>query len=60
MHWDLIARHQGGVIGRRQLLACELTTARIDAMVRGGVLRNTPHRGLYRAAGAPVTEQVRA
>ena len=55
MHWTDVARRQAGVIHRSQLLAAGLTRDNIATLLRSRLLIVMPHRGVYRAAGAPQT-----
>src|SRR5882757_9694859 len=55
MQWPDIARKQGGVVSRDQLVALGLTRGRVNHLVRSEALVATPHRGAYRVAGAPRT-----
>lgn len=53
MLWPDIARRQAGVVRRSQLLAVGLTRHQIARLLDSRLLTATPHRGVYRAAGAP-------
>lgn len=53
MSWSSIARSQGGVISRRQLLDAGVSASQIGRMVRsGGLIRQLP--GVYLVRGAPL------
>jgi len=60
MHWTDIARRQAGVVHRSQLLATGLTRDNIATLLGSRQLIVTPHRGVYRVAGAPLTGASRA
>jgi very-short-patch-repair endonuclease len=53
MNWAAVARRQGGVITRSQLLAVRITRDRIDNLARRGLLLPSGYRGVYHVAGAP-------
>jgi very-short-patch-repair endonuclease len=55
MDWPDIARRQGGIVRRSQLVALGLTRQRIDHLVHCRLLLTTSRRGTYRAAGAPAS-----
>jgi very-short-patch-repair endonuclease len=57
MIWTAIARAQGGVIGRRQLLAAGVRPGTVDTWLRLSRLEATSAQGVYRVAGAPVVSQ---
>ena len=60
MMWPVIARRQSGVIRRSQLLASGLSSDQVKHLRRRGLLINTAHAGVYRAAGAPDTPGAQA
>jgi very-short-patch-repair endonuclease len=60
MHWTGIARRQGGILRRTQLLAHGSTSHRVDGLLRAGILLHTAHGGVYRVAGAPRTPDAEA
>jgi very-short-patch-repair endonuclease len=53
MGWDRVARRQGGVVRRSQLLAAGVTDNQIRGLVGRGLLNRTVYTGVYRAGGAP-------
>jgi very-short-patch-repair endonuclease len=53
VEWHAIARRQGGVIGRLQLIAGGLSHDTIDGLLRRGRLERTHIRGVYCVPGAP-------
>lgn len=56
MSWASIARSQGGMVSRRQLLDAGVSASQIGRMVRsGGLARQLP--GVYLARGAPLGQE---
>lgn len=60
MSWTAIARTQGGLIARSQLVAAGVAPGTVDSWLARGRLGATSAIGVYRVAGAPVTEDERA
>ena len=55
--WARVARGQGGIVRRDQLTAIGYSYRGVDRLVSGGAVVTTSHPGVYRAAGAPATEE---
>jgi very-short-patch-repair endonuclease len=60
VEWPDIARSQGGIVHRSQLVALGVSRQRIDHLVHSRLLLTTSRRGTYRAAGAPTSPESEA
>ena len=58
MSWRHIARAQGGVVSRRQLLAQGVSPAAVSRLCERGVVDRVAH-GVYLVGGAPLTYRAR-
>lgn len=58
--WSGLARKQGGIVRRDQLLRIGYALPAVERLVAGSALVTTRHSGVYRAAGAPATEEAAA
>jgi very-short-patch-repair endonuclease len=55
--WQTFARSQGGMVRRDQLLGIGYSSAAVDRLVATVAVTPTRSPGVYRAAGAPATEE---
>lgn len=60
MGWTSITRAQGGLVTRQQLQGCGLSTGQAQWLLDSGRLEPTRAAGVYRAAGAPSTDETPA
>jgi putative AbiEi antitoxin of type IV toxin-antitoxin system len=56
-NWARVARGQGGIVRRDQLSAIGYSYREVDRLISSGAVVATVHPGVYRAAGAPATEE---
>jgi very-short-patch-repair endonuclease len=60
MHWTVVAARQGAVMSRSQVIATGKSPEQAKHLVSSGLLTRTAYRGVYRVAGAPVTQETHA
>jgi very-short-patch-repair endonuclease len=57
VEWTDLTRRQGGIVSRDQLLTLGLTGAAVNGMLYRGRLERTSSRAVYRAPGAPTSDE---